>query len=121
MIPSIKKGVKIDLLSPRMALAFGIITHIYRKFNEPECTITSGNDGSGVHMVGSKHFIGEALDIRLPKDGRNWAIICAHIKASLGENFDVVQERTHYHVEYDPHLQVQPKSSVNPRASDRVS
>jgi hypothetical protein len=102
MIPSIKKGVKIDLLSPRMALAFGIITHIYCKFNEPECRITSGNDGSGVHMVGSKHFIGEALDIGLPKDGRNWSIICATIKASLGENFDVIHERTHYHVEYDP-------------------
>lgn len=102
MIPSLKVGVRIDLVKPQIALAFAVIQAIYAHFGEDECVITSGNDGSGVHMVGSKHFEGYAIDLRLPKQGAKWSIIHKTMKDALGKEFDVLFEKNHYHVEYDP-------------------
>lgn len=102
MIPSLKAGVKIDLLKPQIVLAFGIIQSIYAHYGETDCVITSGYDGGGIHMVDSLHFKGFALDIRLPKQGTKWSLIHQAIKIALGEQFDVLFEKNHYHIEYDP-------------------
>ncbi len=73
---------------------------------EKDMVITSANDGR--HMTGSKHYTGEALDIRtktLTMDERVGFI--DHLKRKLGSNYDVVLEdlgraNEHLHVERDP-------------------
>lgn len=54
--------------------------------------VTSGMDGK--HMPGSLHYQGLAADIRFP--------LRDEIKAALGPDWDVVWEKDHVHVEYDP-------------------
>lgn len=64
-------------------------------------TITSITDGK--HSNGSLHYKGLAIDIRT----RDLVGITAHhiaelIRNALGNDYDVVVEATHIHVEYDP-------------------
>lgn len=63
--------------------------------------VTSGNDL--VHRPDSKHYHDEALDFRtrtLTKAQQAaWVTVC---KRRLGRNYDVVLEKDHLHVEYDP-------------------
>lgn len=64
-------------------------------------TITSANDGK--HMDGSLHYKNHALDIRctdLPKT--SWTSYAELLKVRLGPEYDVVLEKDHIHVEYDP-------------------
>jgi hypothetical protein len=64
--------------------------------------ITSAADGT--HMDGSKHYSGEALDLRiwhLPDP----AAAAEELQRRLGDDYDVVygpNHSTHIHVEYDP-------------------
>lgn len=65
--------------------------------------ITSANDSH--HMEGSLHYADRAFDIRIRnvKDGEKsinfWA---TKIAAALGPDYDVIREKDHIHVEYDP-------------------
>lgn len=70
--------------------------------------ITSANDGR--HMDGSLHYKDRAFDIRIwnikSKNSqlrhalaRTWA---ARIAERLGEDYDVILESDHIHMEYDP-------------------
>jgi hypothetical protein len=63
--------------------------------------VTSANDS--VHMRGSRHYTDEALDLRIHGLTKiqvaEWA---AAIKTRLGLKYDVVVEKDHIHVEYDP-------------------
>jgi len=63
--------------------------------------ITSGNDSK--HAKGSKHYSGDALDLRTrdmsPVDVQRWA---TSIRGRLGRDYDVVIESDHLHVEHDP-------------------
>lgn len=68
--------------------------------------ITAGTDG--VHMKESKHYSGDALDIRtkhLSSSAR--ANLLMEIRRRLGGDYDVVLEslgrrNEHAHIEYDP-------------------
>ena len=74
----------------------------YRQHNI-EVVITSGNDGR--HSVTSKHYAGNALDIRtrtLPSPEEDGRAIAQRLNQSLGRDFDVIFEGDHIHVEYDP-------------------
>lgn len=66
-----------------------------------ELVITAGTDGH--HMVGSKHYIGDALDIRISNllPGQ-LKFVVDHLKSDLGKDYDVIVEVDHIHVEYDP-------------------
>lgn len=62
--------------------------------------ITSGTDGQ--HKPGSKHYTGEALDIRsfnIPEALRPKVI--AHLQARLGSDYQVIVEQDHIHIEWD--------------------
>lgn len=63
-----------------------------------DVTITAGTDGC--HMTGSKHYTGEALDIRLL--GEHTEEFKAALAERLGTAYQVVLEKDHIHVEYDP-------------------
>lgn len=63
-------------------------------------TITSGRDG--VHSKNSKHYTGDAIDIRT-RDMSDVKKVYAMLKENVDDKlFDVVLESDHIHIEYDP-------------------
>ena len=100
---SIKPGVDIRGIKPEALLGVMIIQSVYHEFGG-DTTITSGLEGR--HKTGSKHYDGFAVDIRffeymgarIPK----FNSLLKQLKEALGDDFDVIQESDHIHVEYDP-------------------
>ena len=63
--------------------------------------ITSGTDG--FHMATSKHYTGDALDLRrFNMEPVMLALFLVRLKERLGRNYDVILEKDHIHCEYDP-------------------
>jgi hypothetical protein len=94
---AIKPSVLLENLTPQMVLGHTIVASIFGDL----CTITSGSDGT--HMRGSLHAKGNALDYRTSHlTSKQRSSLAAACKAALGENFDVILEADHLHVEYDP-------------------
>lgn len=66
-----------------------------------DVVITSGTDGT--HMKGSKHYSGNALDVRTSNIPKDWLkVYIDRVKNRLGPDYDLVLEVDHLHVEYDP-------------------
>ena len=65
--------------------------------------ITSAQDFARTRVRGSKHYTGEALDFRTYylKDQEKQEFLKQAISA-FGEDYDVVLEADHLHIEYDP-------------------
>ena len=83
-----------------MAVAFSICCWICADYGI-SLVLTEGTGGK--HMAHSKHPIGLAIDIRkrdLPKAAI--ANFDAELRESLGEQYDIVNEETHWHIEFDP-------------------
>lgn len=77
-----------------------IVTEAVLKKYGSELVITSVNDGK--HMVDSLHYKGRAMDIRTWYiQGRELQVV-AELKRELGPDYDVVLEKDHIHIEYDP-------------------
>ena len=94
----IKEGVKLDGISTDITKIFHIVEFFLNSHGQ-EMWITSALDGE--HMQGSKHYSGEAIDVRI------WDLInkqdcCTKMREALGNNYDVVLESSHIHLEYDP-------------------
>jgi hypothetical protein len=93
----IKKGVQ---LHPGVAipLALMIVEPILAKHGQ-ELVITSMMDGE--HRDMSLHYSGLAVDLRT-WDLRNPRSCVDKMGRALGDNYDVVLEKDHIHLEYDP-------------------
>jgi hypothetical protein len=66
-----------------------------------DIVITSGIDG--VHKIGSKHYTGDALDIRRSNiPPKLLDTYLTRLRGRLGGDYDVILEHDHIHVEYDP-------------------
>ena len=88
--------VNIEALHPKMKDRLTDIETIYTSFHT-ELVITSGKDG--VHSQHSLHYEGKAVDLR------TWNILDSVIQAlktKLGPEYDVILEKDHIHVEWDP-------------------
>jgi hypothetical protein len=98
----IKPGVDLRGLVPQMAIAYIIACVVYNKHQCVEqCVITSGVDS--VHGPNSLHPLGKALDLRTNTLSGDVALMIHHdLKQALGGQFDVVLEKDHIHVEFDP-------------------
>lgn len=66
--------------------------------------ITSANDGH--HMDDSLHYKDRGLDIRIKniigdvkREAHLWA---ERMQVALGDDYDVVKEKDHIHIEFDP-------------------
>ena len=100
----VKKGADISQLNVEMREALQIMAAIYEKYGY-QMTITSGNDGK--HMSGSKHYVNNAVDLRIwgiAEDGF-LQIIGNEMQEMLDlhkSGYQVVIESDHYHVEFDP-------------------
>ena len=71
--------------------------------------VTSANDSE--HMEGSLHFANKAFDIRIkniiggiefPLAAKAWA---ERMQVALGDDYDVVLEKDHIHVEFQPKVE----------------
>lgn len=102
MIPiRLEKRVKLSDLKPQTILAVTIAWAIYAQLGAKEFVITSVNDST--HSAKSLHRFGYAVDIRiwvLSEDHR--AVAVQMIGEAMGRDFDVVLEKDHIHIEYDP-------------------
>jgi hypothetical protein len=97
---TIKPGVRIVGVRPELLLAIMAASEIYRDLGH-KLTLTSVVDGR--HSTGSRHYSGAAFDCRtrdLTAEQANQ--ICKQLKSDLGQDFDVLLEADHIHVEYDP-------------------
>ena len=94
----LKPGVRIYGIRPEMVWALSACSEVYRKEGY-ELVVTSISEGK--HQRASKHYTGCAADLRmhmLPNPG----LIVQFLRQALGEDFDVVLEKDHIHIEFDP-------------------
>lgn len=82
-------------------LAWTIADEVSKRITGKEIVITSILDGN--HKDGSKHYTGDAFDQRkhiyTPQQQKE---LLKELRAELGPDYDVVEEATHFHIEYDP-------------------
>ena len=97
-------SVKIDNLDERLKSNLENIEGICKCFNGKNyvMTITSGNDGK--HMRNSLHYENKAIDIRT-SDMKNPELTAKLIQLTFVEELDVVMEKDHIHIEYQPKIQ----------------
>lgn len=93
----IKAGVDISRLRPEIRKRLTKIATIIFACEREELVITSTYEGT--HSEGSLHYANLAIDIRRGKDR---ALAFNEIKRLLGDDYDVVPEGDHVHIEYDP-------------------
>ena len=96
----LKPGVRVLGLQAGTLLAMQVAAEVLRG-RDIELVITSVIDGG--HSRGSKHYSGNAFDFRIrhmapsqPEQVRD------ELSKALAGDYDVVLERDHIHVEYDP-------------------
>ena len=109
-----KWGVVIDGIQQETISAMAIVHEEYQDFTynlfkgSRDLVVTSVTDGK--HKEGSKHYTGHAFDMRTwttDRSGIQWSnrrkeLFARQLRKALGEDYDVVVEDTHLHIEYDP-------------------
>lgn len=103
---SYKEGVTIKPLTVEMMKGI-IFAEEAAAYLGLDLVITSGTDGQ--HMIGSKHYEGNAVDIRslwwTEKDRKAFISL---LQSTL-KDYDIILELTHIHMEYDPKGSIEPK------------
>lgn len=96
----LKAGVSIAALRPQMLVVLQVADAVYAKHGV-DCVVTSGDEGT--HSRGSRHYSGDAVDLRTRTLGAgDRSQVRFELAEALGDAFDVVLEGTHIHVEYQP-------------------
>ena len=92
--------VRIQGIRPEMLFGLMIVSDLCRGTGA-KALITSVVDG--LHMINSLHYAGSAVDfiLSLVEDREDWV---AELSRRLGRDFDVIDEGTHVHVEYQPRV-----------------
>jgi len=93
-------GVSNAGLKPETLLGLTVVA-FYFKENNWHCQQTSGLEGK--HSTNSLHYVGLAFDIgsrHVPEmyHGK----VTDDLRERLGDEFDVVYEKNHWHIEYQP-------------------
>ena len=93
-----KQGVFGELQAPA-AEGLRIVEKVFRDNGWGDVYVTSIREGT--HGIGSFHPAGRAFDIRWPP-GANVQAVLKILRKALGDDFDVVGESNHIHIEYQP-------------------
>jgi hypothetical protein len=96
----LKALVRPEGVSSEILLAIWIAEQVYEEKGASQFCITSLTDGK--HMVGSRHYCGKAVDLRiwtLPVDKRKDA--AKLIQHRLGAAYFVLLETDHLHIQYN--------------------
>ena len=103
----LKPGVRLKCLRREIRRALNVIEEVYINIAGHESIITSTDEGT--HSPGSLHYAGQAVDIALPgahnmyvRSTASVNVVVKKLKEMLGKDYDVVLEKDHIHVEYDP-------------------
>lgn len=94
----VKLGVYIDRLGKPIRRILAQIDSLFLSITGEEGVITSTYEGS--HSPSSLHYANLAIDFRLPKKRANDLI--SAIRSHLSQDYDIVLESDHIHIEYDP-------------------
>ena len=94
----VKAGVDISRLNREIRRALSTINSIHL-LEQYELIITSTCEGN--HSAGSLHYANDAVDIRYPKKANKDKTV-KKIRKLLGPDYDVVPEKDHRHIEYEP-------------------
>jgi hypothetical protein len=101
-------SVDIWSLEIQMQPVLKVAEEVWETYLDLEPVITSARDG--IHSAGSLHYYGYAVDLRtwdamgVQLDDEMRAIVAnalRHKLASYSPYFDVVEHKTHIHVEFD--------------------
>lgn len=99
-IKSGQGGARILGLRPEIVIGLTIANDVFREFGF-DCIVTAGIDGS--HSRGSIHYKGLAVDLRTRHiPAAEHPKVVAKLQERLGDEFDVVLEGDHIHLEWDP-------------------
>jgi hypothetical protein len=95
-----KKGVKINGAKPEIVLCIMVCDSVYKKYGK-ELVITSVTDGK--HSSGSLHYPGFAIDTRTRVFTKEeLPLVKKDLQDALTDEFDVVLEKDHFHIEFQP-------------------
>lgn len=95
----LKKGVSVKGMRTEILLALHIANDVYKKLGK-ELVVTAVTDGK--HRSGSLHYVGLGADLRTRYFKDKGIRAAALLKDALGDEYDVVLEKNHIHVEYQP-------------------
>ena len=95
-----KLGVDISRLHDAIRKKLNIIEHVFQRNNhEPVITSTYCDN----HSPSSLHYQNKAIDLRSKGImSHTQKAIMEELKMHLGDDYDVILEGNHYHIEYDP-------------------
>jgi len=93
----LKPGVDISRLNRQIRRTLNSLDRIFKNYGE-HLVITSTYEGS--HSPSSLHYANNAIDLRLPTTAK--LDIYQDIKDNIGDDYDVILEIDHIHIEYDP-------------------
>jgi hypothetical protein len=111
-----KPGVRFATITPTLLHMLATVERLSRTlFGLPAegLVITSGSDST--HMTGSKHYTGEALDLRSKTLGALKPTVVATLRAELGTQFTVLLEHEGTPNEH-VHIQVKKGRRFDPEA-----
>lgn len=92
--------IKLGSLAPQIVVAVFIASRVY-EVNGFDMVITSVNDSS--HMRNSLHYSGNAVDLSIREIPRSILLkIVEELKKCLTSDFDIIMEKDHIHIEYQP-------------------
>jgi len=97
----VKPGVRLIGCAPQVLLAVIVAEQVLREHEAGDAVITSMVDGT--HGRGSLHYVGHAVDLRtrtIPAGKR--AGVIEEIRSRLGDQYDVIPEVDHLHIEWQP-------------------
>lgn len=97
----LKAGCRVRGMSPEICFALMVAQAVYAELGSAEFVVTECT--GGVHRDGSLHNTGEAVDIRsrtFTHEEKQEAVRL--IQHRLRDQYDVVLETTHIHIEHDP-------------------
>ena len=98
----LKAGVDLRGISPEVIVGLLVLDGVFARHGA-HVVITSVRDGQ--HMERSKHYSGDAADVRLVSRFNTTENVdmkvLAEARAALSDQFDLVLEDDHYHLELD--------------------
>ncbi len=96
-----KNGVSLKGVQAVTTLGMQMAARAFAEMGQKEMWITSVTDGT--HKKGSFHYVGLAFDVRTRMFAEAEVEKLADVlKRILGNEWDVVVEATHIHIEFDP-------------------
>lgn len=93
----IKAGVEISRLNRPIRRALNKLVLLWAGRGQ-SLVITSTYEGN--HSPSSLHYANDAIDVRYPAG--ELKTLKEVLRSKLGPDFDIVFEKTHIHIEYDP-------------------